>query len=363
MIGVGLAIWRRRRRLATMLACTLLACAATLALSLPGMHRATATLLLEHPGAPEGPGRPTGSDLETRLHTITEEVLSRSRLEALMDRFDLYPDLRSKGNRRAAVDRFWGDIQVKFKRTEPGIGRGTTIAVGVSVHGRDAETVAHVANALAAGYLDENLRFRERGRLVGLRQELVRMQQVYSDKYPDVIRLQAELATVERQLADGSFERAPQKTGNSLHRLDASAQPEPKHDRSRGEEFRLLDPAMSDGKTAAPNRIRLVLLGVLFTIGTTVAAVLLAERLDASFHTVDELRTFTKIPVLAQIPNIAVDADADPWRRWSTVAWGAAGLALVVLVSYYFAHGNEQLVWMLSGWRLRGHPLGPPAAF
>jgi len=26
----------------------------------------------------------------------------------------------------------------------------------------------------------------------------------------------------------------------------------------------------------------------------------------------------------------------------------AAGLALGVLVSYYFAHGNEQLVWMLT---------------
>ena len=79
----------------------------------------------------------------------------------------------------------------------------------------------------------------------------------------------------------------------------------------------------------------------------TAAAVLLAERLDTSFYSYDELRAFTRVRVLAAIPQIVTTVDAASPQRWFTAVAVAGGL-VGVLVSYYVAHGNEQLVWMLS---------------
>jgi hypothetical protein len=75
----------------------------------------------------------------------------------------------------------------------------------------------------------------------------------------------------------------------------------------------------------------------------------LAEKLDTSFHTVDELRGFTRVPVLAPIPRIVTDRDRSR-GRWG---WGlgiaavAIALALVAGVSYTVAHDNERIVRLL----------------
>ena len=117
-----------------------------------------------------------------------------------------------------------------------------------------------------------------------------------------------------------------------------------------GGEFRLLDAAIPARAPSAPNRDRLALLGALVALGAAAAGVALAEHLDTSFHTVDDLRAFSRIPVLATIPRMLIAADATERRRRLRLAAVSVplGLALVVLASYHFAHGNEQLVRMLS---------------
>jgi len=370
-IDVALAIWGRRKRLATTMLGILLTATVTLALSLPGIYRSTATLLVEQPGAAEGSGKwSVASELETRLHTIQEEVLSRARLEALMDRFDLYPELRTQTSRDAAVERLWGDIQVKLKAAEPGTARPTTIAFSVSFRGRNPETVARVANALASFYMEENQKLRERSGLARLRQELIQMQDFYSNQYPDILRLKAEIASIERHLVAGQGvgpapSAAPdvgtpsggagRELGDATPRRDQDArvaEARMARDREQRErasaEFRILDPAIPGRGTVAPNRIRLLLFAVAFAVGATAAAVLLVEHLDTSFHALEELREFTKVPVLASVPHIVTAVDARPQPLWRTAGPIAVGLALVVLVSYYFARGNEQLVWILS---------------
>src|SRR5258705_9952221 len=255
-IEVALAVWNRRGRLATVLFCALLAGSVTTALSLPGMYRSTATLFVAHPGAPEGYARMgvTG-ELETRLNTITEEILSRARLAALMDQFNLYPELRRK--RDVAVERLRGDIAAKLKRAaDPGPARQepgpTMLAFSVSFRGRDPETVSRVANALASVYVHENLKLRVQARLARLRQELAQMQQIYSDEYPDVVRLRMEIAGTERQLARGAL-----TVGDGLLPGERAAfgrgalreeKPTEIWDRI---EFRIVDPAIPDWKTSA----------------------------------------------------------------------------------------------------------------
>ena len=322
----ALAVWRRRQRLAAMVFGAVLAGGTTFAISLPDIYRSTATVLVEHPGVADGVARSViASELETRLNTIGQAVLSQTRLTALMNRFDLHPELRARGADDAVVEQLRRDIQVKLTGTEPGTGRSTTVAFSVNFRWRNPETAARVANALASFYIEENVKIRERqgnaARLTRLRQELAQMHEIYSSQYPDVLRLKAEIAALEHPVAKASP--------------------------AVGEEFRILDPALPARYPMAPPRVRLILVGIGLALGAAAAATVLAERLDGSFHAVDDLRAFTKVTVLASIPHVAA-ASTDSHPLWLTAAPFAGCLALVVLVSYRLASGNEQLVWLLS---------------
>ena len=58
------------------------------------------------------------SELETRLQTISQEILSRARLEELINRFGLYPDLRKQAPSEEVVERMRRDIQLEIKATD-----------------------------------------------------------------------------------------------------------------------------------------------------------------------------------------------------------------------------------------------------
>jgi hypothetical protein len=181
---------------------------------------------------------------------------------------------------------------------------------------------AHVANALASFYVEENAKIRERqasaARLTRLNQELAQMREVYTARYPDVIRLKAEIAALER-----------------LPRATAAV----------GEEFRILDPAVPARNPIAPQRGVFIVLGIGLGLVAAAAAVLLADQLDGSFHTLEELRAFTNVPVLVTIPHMGV-ASTDRQRLWLIAAPIAVGLVLVVLASHHLASGDDQLVFL-----------------
>jgi polysaccharide chain length determinant protein (PEP-CTERM system associated) len=116
----------------------------------------------------------------------------------------------------------------------------------------------------------------------------------------------------------------------------------------QGERFRVLEAAVPPEGPAAPNRLRLMLMGLLLALGAAGAAVIAAEKLDTSFHTVDDLREFTAIPVLATIPRIG----PLPGRSYVRMALGTvsaiAAITLVATLSAYIANGNEALVRLLQ---------------
>jgi len=164
--GAGLervhAIWRRRKWLALLVFALPFAAAASVVLSLPGLYRSKATVLVERQQVPEAFVRPTvTSELETRLQTISQEILSRSRLEGMISRFNLYAELRKKLSGEEVVEAMRRDIQLELKSTEVKGRQAPTIAFAVSYRGRDPQTVALVTNTLASSYIEENLKARE----------------------------------------------------------------------------------------------------------------------------------------------------------------------------------------------------------
>src|SRR5947207_5271973 len=92
----ALEMFRRRKMLIAVVFAGVLASSVSFAFYLPDLFRATATLLVERP-VPEAYVRQTVSgELESRLHVIKQEILSRARLTDLVNRFNLYPELRRR---------------------------------------------------------------------------------------------------------------------------------------------------------------------------------------------------------------------------------------------------------------------------
>jgi protein tyrosine kinase modulator len=247
-------------------------------------------------------------------------------------------------------------------------------------------------------------------RLYQLNADLVKLQRQYTDKYPDVINTKTEIETTKKQLAElqatqpksGAAAAKPAPPQNQddtemaalkaederLRRMIAAYQsrvemaPEREqelpqlsrdyratremydavlkryHDaqaavdverRRAGEEFQILERAVAASEPSAPNRPKLILLGVVLALAVTGAAVMLAEQIDASFHSVDDLRAFSKLPVLVTIPQIRTRADRvrRRWRLQLAAFAGVAGLFLVIGIAYVVAH-NDLVITLLT---------------
>jgi polysaccharide chain length determinant protein (PEP-CTERM system associated) len=166
--GAGLgrlqAAWARRKWLGLIVFVLPLVGAVTAIMALPDLYESTALVLVDRQQVPEEFVRPTVTgQLEIRLHTISQEILSRSRLATLITRFGLYPDLRNGGSAEEAVDRMRRDILLELKASTNDKRRGgATTAFALSYRGADPQLVAAVTNTLASFYIEENLKARER---------------------------------------------------------------------------------------------------------------------------------------------------------------------------------------------------------
>jgi len=114
--------------------------------------------------------------------------------------------------------------------------------------------------------------------------------------------------------------------------------------------FRILDPAVPSRDPAGPARLKLVAAGLVVSLLLALLVMMLVEKLDTSFHSVDELRAWTRVPVLASVPNIVVAKDAE--KAFSKARWAMVLVAVLAAIGafgiYVLVRNNETLVWMLS---------------
>ncbi len=91
--------------------------------------------------------------VEERLRTITQQVTSRTNLEAIIDEYDLYANTPMMLEAKVARCR-------KSIRVNVGGGRGGS-TFGITFRDTDPEKVKDVTNALASNFISENLKIRE----------------------------------------------------------------------------------------------------------------------------------------------------------------------------------------------------------
>jgi polysaccharide chain length determinant protein (PEP-CTERM system associated) len=91
--------------------------------------------------------------IESRLRTISEQIRSRSRLERVIQEFNLYPEMRQAQPIENVVVAMNANIALA-------IGRGDSFTLGFTYP--EPETAAKVANKLATMFTEENLSDRSR---------------------------------------------------------------------------------------------------------------------------------------------------------------------------------------------------------
>ncbi|HZN15075.1 MAG TPA: hypothetical protein VFB78_12435, partial [Acidimicrobiales bacterium] len=149
-------IFRRRKIVVLLVFAAVVASAASFAHYLPDLYRTSATVLVERP-VPETYVRSAVSgEVESRMHVIKQEVLSRARLTELIERFNLYPELRKREPMDTVLDQMRHDIEIEPNGPEQLSGRKTTVSFKLSYTGARDDAVAEVTNALALFYVSRN---------------------------------------------------------------------------------------------------------------------------------------------------------------------------------------------------------------
>jgi protein tyrosine kinase modulator len=168
--GPGLAglleIARRRRVLALLPFLFVLTAAASLAVFLPSVWTAKTLVLVNRQQIPERFVAPTvQADIEARLMTLSQDILTSERLMKIAQDYGLYQNLRRTQPTEDVVDQMRRDIRLELvedKAAERRQREPRSALFSIAYRAPDPNVAAGVTNTLASLYIQENGRLREK---------------------------------------------------------------------------------------------------------------------------------------------------------------------------------------------------------
>jgi polysaccharide chain length determinant protein (PEP-CTERM system associated) len=163
------------------------------------------------------------------------------------------------------------------------------------------------------------------------------------ERFDGAPAVQNQFAVLQRD-----YEGAKEAYDQALRRHEEAKQNEMVETTGQAERFTILEAAIPPEGPSAPNRPRLLIMGLLLAVVAAGAAIVAREQFDTSFHTVDEVREFTSIPVIATIPQIGKAPRRGYARLALATVSAVAAIILVGTLSAYVANGNETLVRLLN---------------
>jgi polysaccharide chain length determinant protein (PEP-CTERM system associated) len=157
---------------------------------LPKVYKATTLILVQPQRVPESYVRATITDsVAGRLSTIGQEILSRTRLEKVIQEFNLYSEVRNNLPMEGIVGMMRNAVEVKVQANSQN--ERTQNSFSISFEGKDPKTVMMVTNKLASLFIEENLKARESQaegtseflskELMGMEERLKRQEQTIRD--------------------------------------------------------------------------------------------------------------------------------------------------------------------------------------
>lgn len=132
------------------------------------------------------------SDVTSRLDSIRDEIMSRSRLEEIITKYNLYPTTIASASIDDSVKKMRKHISIRFNKPDA---RLPVTSFRVSFEGEDPKVVRDVTAALANLFIDYNFRLRAEqasGTTKFLERELVRMKESLREKEEAVRKFKEE---------------------------------------------------------------------------------------------------------------------------------------------------------------------------
>ncbi|BBO72923.1 chain-length determining protein [Desulfosarcina widdelii] len=198
-----------------------------LSITLPKIYEASTLILIQPQRVPQNYVQSiVESDPSERINTLSQQVLSRTNLENIISDFKLFssPDSRSM-----YLEDKIGSLRKRISVNVSRDRRGSD-AFSITFQGKNPETVMKVTNALAAFFIDENLRLREaqavgtsdfldaelqnmKSRLEEVEGQLKRYREAYMGELPEQLdsnlrildRLQEHLSESQQNLSEAKI--------------------------------------------------------------------------------------------------------------------------------------------------------------
>jgi len=125
---------------------------------LPPRYQSGTLILVEQPAIPKELVTPNiNDDLQERLQSITQQILSRTRLLHIIEQFNLYTSTRAQRSPDDKVERMRKDIDIELVRDA----RNQITAFNVYYSSRDPHVAQQVTSELTNLFINENLEVRQ----------------------------------------------------------------------------------------------------------------------------------------------------------------------------------------------------------
>lgn len=192
-----IAIFRRRKGLMLGITALLSLLSLAIALGIPPTYRSSATILIEQQEIPQELVRSLiTSFADERIQVISKRVMSTSNLVGIIEKYNLYPELREKAVMEEVLAKMREDIKLEIisadvRDPRSGEAKEATIAFTLSYDNRYPALAQNVANELVSLYLNENLKTRTAA---------ANEASVFLEE--EAKKLAQNIATLEQKLAD-----------------------------------------------------------------------------------------------------------------------------------------------------------------
>jgi uncharacterized protein involved in exopolysaccharide biosynthesis len=347
------------------------------AITAPREYKASTLVLISPQKVPTAFVQTTvTSQVEERLQSIAQEVMSRTSLEKIITELRLYEKERKSLSKEETVELMRKNIKLELPTTKRAEKTGF---FSLSFIGDDPNTVTTVANRLSSLFIEENLKVREQQAsgttefMVNelaeakakldkmeasvakynrrttrvydepkieyaetekdkLKRELEALRTKYTDNHPDVIAMKKKIDDLEKNKdTSGSVvqvnkprlrvEQIPLPEQNMgargkeyesmkeiyevlLKKNQEAQQAENLERRQKGEQFKVIDPAIVPEKPFSPDVPKILLISLFAGLASGLALAFVREQMDRSFHDADDVEISLGIKVLATIPEI-----------------------------------------------------------
>ncbi len=142
------------------------------------------------------------------------------------------------------------------------------------------------------------------------------------------------------------YANAQEKYQETVSKLMAAREAKGMEESAMAEKLTLIDPPTVPEKPFKPNRLALLLVGVVLATGVGVGSGSLSEFMDRSVHSSDDLGMSTGVPVLVTVPYLETRADrVRRFRRRLLVTLFALAAVVGIILAVHFFYEPLDVLW------------------